>query len=245
MSGGYQILRRMAQGSQAAVFECLSKERTIRVLRIPGESTPGEAEFFRALQKAQPGRFIKCLDEVEVTIEGAKYRGLIMEHGGESLRSLLCRQGKLSASSALSIHQQTCEGIEEIEGMGYYHLDIGPSNVLIDELGEVKICDAGNAVRIKDFVFTSYTNNRRYGAPSCYTRNPDLFSAALTLFEAVTGEHLLMPFSVAADFEDTKQRTSEIKRSFYAQREVNAVHLARIQAVGGEVGARILELLSI
>lgn len=244
-SGRYRIIAPLGSGVQAQLFLCDSGEEEV-ALRVPRLLSPEEVRFFNVVNSAPAHAtvgLVRCLDIVDVLFEGQQTQGYILEHGGVSLRSLLNRVQRIEPSDALAIHDQVCEAIHTLERFGYFHTDLSPSNILIDEDQKVKLCDYGNVVRIHCFDRTGYANNRRYGAPAQYGGNPDLFSAGLTLYEAVSGEHLILPFTTAEPLEVLKDRTRRAKECLYVHGKLCRTHLNKIQAAPPSVRRRLLEAL--
>lgn len=247
INSGWTITGQLATGRQARVFLCSLGSRQT-VLRVPIATNSREAEVYAALAESSSARepgFTRCLEVVDIEIEGQKGRGYLLEYGGESLRSRLQRERTVSESVALGIHEQVCAAIRWLARLGYYHTDVGPSNILIGEGGRVKLCDLGSAVRIAEFTPSHYRTNRRYGAPACYLGNPDLFSAALTLFEAVSGEHLIAPFNAEENFEGIKQRTELLKAGFYTDGALSPIYQEKIATTGSAISGHILQLLNL
>ena len=246
--GNFDAVKRVGEGRAAEVFLCRRGRQQVAI-SVPKSANrnPNEAKLFEALNSADQGsskHLIRLLETVEVTVGGERRIGLVLEYGGESLRLLIKREGKLSCSSALAIHDQVCNAILSLEQMGWLHTDIGPSNILVDDCGRVKVCDYGNAMPVAEFSMASYRNNRRYGAPPIYKKNPDLFSAALTLYEMAAGEHLIVPFREDSDFESLKVETVTRKLAFYEDGAVGVPYRRKIEALDSDVASRVCKLLN-
>lgn len=244
--GKYRVIAPMASGVQARLFLCEAGGERV-VLRVPLAAVDAEERVVGVIANAPSSatsHLVRCLDFVEVRLDGKTTKGHIFERGGVSLRAKLNNVLRLAPAEALAIHSQVCSAVRALECLGYFHTDLGPSNILVDDNGFVKLCDFGNAVAIADFDLTKYANNRRYGAPAGYAGNPDLFSAGLTLYEAVMGEHMIVPFSAAGELESLKNRTLRHKQSLYNQGRLSPACIEKIAATPPRVRDRLLEALN-
>ena len=64
---------------------------------------------------------------------------------GEDLSSLLRRIGRLPGDKGVDIARQICSGLYAAHERGVVHLDLKPSNIMIDGRGKVRITDFGLA----------------------------------------------------------------------------------------------------
>ncbi|OAT84202.1 hypothetical protein A6P54_02580 [Bacillus sp. MKU004] len=109
-----------------------------------------------------------------------------------------------------SIHllKSIIDGIEHgkkaIEG--FIHGDLKPSNILIDELGLIKLSDFGlssssrlGAFKIKDGIYTKEYLAPEVFSEGCSTEKSDVYAIGLILYEAINGSH---PFDRYVDIDD-------------------------------------------
>ena len=122
---------------------------------------------------------------------------IVMEYvDGQSLRYYITTSGRIEALRALNYARQIAEGLEIAHKHEVVHRDIKPQNILINNVGVVKITDFGMA-RSEDTATITETDDLM-GTP--YYISPeqvesghsadirsDLYSLAIVLFEMLTG----------------------------------------------------------
>jgi serine/threonine-protein kinase len=121
---------------------------------------------------------------------------------GESLGSVLKREGKLKPEQAAKIIFQTAQGLSTAHDKGVIHRDIKPGNLMLNSRGMVKIADFGIALTTQDFSKKLTSTGEFVGTPGylspevCLGRpvdqRSDIFSLGIVMFECLAGR---MPFT--------------------------------------------------
>ena len=113
---------------------------------------------------------------------------------GENLARLLERQGRLPAQRAVDIARGLCAGLDAAHGQGILHLDLKPSNLMIDDRGEVNINDFGLSLHLgaSGPARPQRAGTPAYMAPEQYLEGEvsvatDLYAVGLVLYELFTG----------------------------------------------------------
>jgi serine/threonine protein kinase len=200
-----------------------NKEGNRRAIKVPLSGTlAGDGELVILLGLDPHPHVVTALDVTEV---GGR-RGLVLEHAPTTLADLLRRQrldlslqfpGRRRADSVDTsespeqilrpqILQEICDGMAYLSEVDEFaHLDLKPSNVLIDSAGRAKIADFGltQQVRTSDGRYSSASGGTwAYAAPEvirqerCDSR-ADIFSFGVLLYQACTGK-LPYPFLLAS-----------------------------------------------
>jgi hypothetical protein len=192
-----------------------------RAVKIPISGVlAGDAEIVTLLGLDPHPNVVTALDVVEL---GGR-RGLVLEYVPRTLAGLLRRPGATSASPSaaptgtspaapaslgspwliprVEVLQEICAGMSYLSEHGEFaHLDLKPSNVLIDATGRAKVADFGLAgqVRIRAGRFSAAAGGTwAYAAPEVIRQEPcdsraDIFSFGIMLYEVCTGR-LPYPF---------------------------------------------------
>ncbi|MFF2546079.1 serine/threonine-protein kinase [Kitasatospora sp. NPDC058063] len=212
-----------AAGAPAALGEVLSGRWSVAEIRRGGQAwvlvvddlelggrraikTPlsgtlvGDGELAMLLGLEPHPHIVTMLDVIDV--RGRP--GILLDYAPSTLTDLIrLRHG----NGLAAILQQVCAGMAHLsEVVEVAHLDLKPSNVLIDDNGRAKVADFGLAqrVRIQDGRFASARGGTwAYAAPEVLRREPsdtraDIFSFGVLLYEACTGK-LPYPFALAPD----------------------------------------------
>jgi len=134
---------------------------------------------------------------------------------GGSLRGMLDRDALLSVSQAARVGRDVASALEYAHARGVLHRDIKPANLLFDEHGIVRVADFGLARALAEASWTepagAVFGTARYASPEQaqgvkLDGRSDLYSLALVLVEAVTGE---LPFTAETTLGMLTARTQQ------------------------------------
>lgn len=121
--------------------------------------------------------------------------------GGGSLRGMLDNGRRLSPSQALLVGLEAARALDHAHKRGFVHRDIKPANLLFGEEGRLRIADFGLARALAEAAWTepagAMLGTARYACPEqargeAVDGRGDVYSMALVLIEAVTGQ---VPFA--------------------------------------------------
>lgn len=205
LGGRYRIVAPIAAGASARVF--LADDITLRrrvAVKVLHDSLAEDETFLKRFQAE--AQAVGALNHPHILAVYDWSRGnptyLVSELlGGGSLRALLDAGHRLTPSQALLVGLEATRGLEYAHKRGLVHRDIKPANLLFDDEGRLRIADFGLARALAEAAWTEPSGvmlgTMRYASPEqakgqSLTGKSDIYSLALVLVEAVTGE---VPFT--------------------------------------------------
>ncbi|HET9554934.1 MAG TPA: serine/threonine-protein kinase, partial [Anaeromyxobacteraceae bacterium] len=202
VAGRFELARELGRGGFGLVFEARDLElgravafkaiRPIRTRALERLAKPLKEEAEAAARLNHPN--VVTLHDSGVH-DGTPY--LIMELlRGETLAVRL-RRGPLAPAEALRVALEVAHGLVAAHAAGVLHRDLKPGNVFLTERGAVKLVDFGLASIMGRASLAAGTP--AYMAPEqlrgqAEDPRTDVFSAAVVLFEALTGA---LPYPVS------------------------------------------------
>jgi serine/threonine protein kinase len=206
LGGRYRLLAPIGRGASAQVFvaDDVRLERQVAV-KVLHEALADDQVFLRRFRaEAQASAALNHPNVMAVYDWGHddEVPWIVMEYlGGGSLRGLLDRGHRLSPSQALLVGLQAARGLDYAHRRGFVHRDIKPANLLFGDEGRLRIADFGLARALAEAAWTepagAVVGTARYASPEqaqglSLTGRADVYSLALVVIEAVTGE---VPFA--------------------------------------------------
>lgn len=209
VAGRYHLDRYLGAGGMGEVYVATDQQggRSVALKILHRHVSDNPALVRRFLREAQIlGRLdnphtVRLYDSGQAE-DGALY--LAMEYlEGETLASLLDREGRIDPKRALRLTLAVLTGLAAAHRSGIIHRDIKPANILLvrgeeDDLPTIKLLDFGIA-KIADIDMTttltaigSVFGTPRYMSPEQVLGHPvdhrsDLFSVGIILYRALTG----------------------------------------------------------
>ncbi|MEV8634765.1 serine/threonine-protein kinase [Streptosporangium sp. NPDC051023] len=201
LGGRYRPLGRIATGGMGEVWrakdELLGREVAVKLLRRHVATDPAFRDRFRmeariAARLADP-RIAQVFDYGEA--DDVAY--LVMELvPGESLASILARDGALGSEVTLEVVHQTAKGLRAAHGAGIIHRDIKPGNLLVTGTGVIKITDFGIARALEMAPVTqtgTVLGTAQYLSPEQASGAPltfatDIYSLGVVAYECLAGK---------------------------------------------------------
>ncbi|MGB7220577.1 MAG: protein kinase [Vicinamibacterales bacterium] len=241
--GKYKILSTIGSGGFGSVY--LAQDTWIDkkvALKVPHKQTVDFGELLR-----EP-RLLATLNHPNiVTILTAEKQEniffIVMEFvAGETIESIIARQGALDVGLALDYTCQICNAVDHAHRHGVIHRDLRPSNVLVAANGLVKVADFGTS-RFLEIAAHGNTiiGSPPYMAPEQFHGKAvlasDLYSLGVTMYQMLTG---VLPYATPAPADIERLMRGEL---LSAPRTKNpkiprAISDIVVKAMAPEVGAR-------
>jgi serine/threonine-protein kinase len=111
---------------------------------------------------------------------------------GETLESIVARDGALDVSLALDYTCQICNAVDHAHRHGVLHRDLRPSNMLVTDKGLLKVADFGTSRFLEIAAHgTTVIGSPPYMAPEQFSGKAvfasDLYSLGVSIFQMLTG----------------------------------------------------------
>jgi eukaryotic-like serine/threonine-protein kinase len=205
--GHYDIVSELGRGGMGVVYKGFegSLHRYVAIKVLADSLAHDEAVKERFLREARSMAALNDPHIIQIYFIGDDdgQTFFVMEFvDGESLGSVLKREGLLHPDQAARIIFQTAQGLATAHDRGVIHRDIKPGNIMITSRGNVKIADFGIALSTSDFSKKLTSTGEFVGTPGylspevCLGRpvdqRSDIFSLGIVLFEMLAGR---MPFT--------------------------------------------------
>ncbi len=205
VAGRYQVQREIGRGGFSAVFAAtqLAMDRLVALKVLLPQSAAVETVCERFRREAHLAKKLSHPNTIQLFDFGVSEGGcpfIAMEYlEGETLETVLVRDGALGAVRAVRIAVQVLKSLSEAHGHGVVHRDLKPANIFLRDLdGErdfVKVLDFGIAKVVSESALTQ--QGVAFGTPSYMAPEQirglelgpaaDLYSLSLIILKMLTG----------------------------------------------------------
>jgi class 3 adenylate cyclase/tRNA A-37 threonylcarbamoyl transferase component Bud32 len=203
--GPYVIEARLGSGGMGAVYrardERLDRLVAIKYIRAQDYDSDDLRQRFQREARAAAQLNHPSIVQIFDFVQEEECDWIVMEHaGGRTLRKILKEKGHLELARGLPVLREIAHGLAEAHRLDVVHRDIKTDNVIVTDLGRVKILDFGVARRIladqpQDRTLT--LDGMIIGTPHAMSpeqangrtvdHRTDLFSFATLSYELLTG----------------------------------------------------------
>ncbi len=201
LAGRYRLLAPVGTGASGRVYLAddtrLRRRVAVKVLHTALADDSGFLRRFRAeAQVAASLHHQNIMTVHDWGDDGVPFMVLELLSGG-SLRGLLDAGTRLTPAQAARVGRQVASALDYAHRRGLVHRDVKPANLLFDEHGVVRVADFGLARALAEASWTepagAVLGTARYASPeqargARLDGRGDLYSLALVLIEAVTGD---------------------------------------------------------
>ncbi|MCX5787441.1 MAG: protein kinase, partial [Elusimicrobia bacterium] len=203
LAGRYELGRRIGEGGMGLVYEgkdlVLRKRVAIKGMRR--ELRADERLRRRFLDEARVVAKLRhphIVDLVEIVEEKGEVYLVFDYVAGRTLEQWIA-EGRLPFAQARALFRQAASALDYAHERGVIHRDLKPSNIMVDDKSRAWVMDFGIARVLKEAAGRGVPRRQTLGAGTPpYTapeqeqgkacRESDVYSLAICLYEAVTGE---------------------------------------------------------
>jgi serine/threonine-protein kinase len=205
-SSSYGLLWRAepAGGGLPAVLKLVNTEQMARALPPQRQRwtdcLQAEIAFLRALRPWDQRHIVRLLDSGDHLGQPAMALEMLDGDLGGHLDTLRARGDAPSFGQALDWTAQTNQALAKVHQYGWRHLDLKPSNLLVDGDAAVKLADFGTNRPLADRAAHSYAGTANWQAPEQFfpgadgryqtDARSDYFALGALLYHVVTGAML-------------------------------------------------------
>jgi serine/threonine protein kinase len=197
--GRFDLVRRIGAGGQGTVFQALDPQldRTVAIKLIHSDQVPGDWPPLegRILARMRHPNIVSIFEVGEL----GSMPYLVFEYvEGPTLKSVLGAQQSVSVDKAYELMAQVLDGVAYAHERGVVHLDLTPSNIIIDPDEVPRIMDFGLA-RSAGHPQTGdayVAGTLRYTTPEHFSGeelgpHTDVFALCLIFYELLAGRPAL------------------------------------------------------
>ena len=247
IAGRYRLEGRLGFGGMSTVHLALDLrlERQVAV-KLLAEHLADDPTFVSRFQReAQAAARLVHPNIVQIFDSGLDEPSgrhfIVMEYiEGQSCAEILRDDGWVEVDEAVSIIEQSCEGLDYAHRHGVVHRDVKPGNLLRAREGEVKLADFGIAKATEQSSITqvgSVLGTAAYLAPEQARGEEagpraDLYALGVVAYQLISGR---LPY----------EATSLTELALKQQREEPAMLDTLVAAIGGELADAIAIALAL
>ena len=208
IEGRYRIIRKIAEGGMATVYEAVDErlDRTVAIKIMHTQLAQGihRAQFVERFRREAKSAAAIANPHIVQVYDTGEFNGLdylVMEYvHGVNLRHDMNMQGTFSVRETLRVISETLDGLAAAHRVGVVHRDIKPENILLNDRGHVQITDFGLAKAASQATLSStgmLLGTAAYLAPEMIennqaTKQGDLYSVGIMAWEMLAGD---VPFT--------------------------------------------------
>ena len=205
--GHYEIVSELGRGGMGVVYKAYEPALTryVAIKELSPSLAHDQTLVERFLREARSMASLNDPHIIQIYFIGQENNQpyFVMEFvDGESLSTIIKREGRLYFGDALKILYQSAKGLSVAHDRGVIHRDIKPGNLMLNQRGQIKIADFGIALANHDFNSKLTGTGEFVGTPGYLSpevclgkmvdQRSDIFALGIVLFEMLTGR---TPFS--------------------------------------------------
>ena len=218
----YRIVEEIGRGGMGRIYKAedtkLNITVALKIIRSKYSSNPLFIEQFK--KETLTARSISNENVIRIYDLGEtkRIKYISMEYiKGQNLSEFIHTSGSLSIDTSINIAQQICEALKAAHQKGIVHQDLKPSNIMIDNSGQIYVMDFGLA-RSQYFQEEGISGGIS-GTPQYMSseqaqgkkvdQRSDIYSFGIIMYEMLTGKP---PFEAKTMTEYLQKQISEVPK---------------------------------
>jgi hypothetical protein len=199
--GGYRILRPLGAGAMGVVYEAENptsgQHVALKLISPEFATSPALLERFRQEGRLASGiAHPRCVFVLAADEEAGRPYIVMELMPGDTLETLVERQGPLPPEEAVAQVLDVIDGLREVHRLGIVHRDVKPSNCFLDRDGRVKVGDFGLAkslvtpahlTQMGAFLGTLLFSSPEQVRTQPVDQQSDVYAVAATLYYLLAG----------------------------------------------------------
>jgi serine/threonine-protein kinase len=196
IGGRYRLVGRLGAGASRTTFKALDGEKRVTVKVFRDVADPAERQRLSialdAWSSLRVEHVVPVLDQGVDSASGAPFVVLPWVDG-PSLGALLGAQAPIVPGAVVRLARQLASGLEAAHQHGVLHLNVKPSNVLLDRLDDGRMMALLSDVGVSPRSLGAVSAAGEYAAPEQHSgsddldERADLWSLGALLFHALSG----------------------------------------------------------
>jgi serine/threonine-protein kinase len=204
--GRYIVLDRLGEGNKGRVYKAKHKLMgrlvALKVIAPQIASRASSIARFhremRLLGRLDHPNVVRAFDADQV----GDLLYIVMEYvAGRDLEQLLRDRGPLPPAEVAAYMAQAALGLGHAHDQGIVHRDVKPTNLILSEVGQVKVLDLGLGALLEADTHTSFATAAGHSVGTLHYMSPeqttasevdcrsDLFSLGCTMYHLLTGQN--------------------------------------------------------
>ena len=200
--GRYTVLDKINEGTFSSIYLLSDKNKMLFAGKVISRKEMEERQFVECIE--QEIRIHSMLHhpyilEFKEVIYTSDYIVIITDYYSTDLFTFIQENPEIAARLAPRIMEQLLDCVSYLEKLNIVHCDIKPENILLDSMGNVKLCDFGSCENVK-LLKRNQSGTFSYMPPEAHASNLfdfmkwDVWSIGVVVYICLTGQ---MPWNTS------------------------------------------------
>ena len=194
--GHYTVLDKITEGTFATVYLLEDKNKMLFAGKMISRKDMEERRFVECIEqeiRVHSMLHHPYITELKEVVYTPDYIVIITDYYSTDLCTSILENPAIAVKLAPRIMEQLLECVAYLEKLNIVHCDIKPENILLDSIGNVKLCDFGSCENVK-LLKRSQSGTVSYMPPEAHANNLvdfmkwDVWSIGVVVYACLTGQ---------------------------------------------------------